>query len=133
MHAAVPRFFVEPDQVAGGRATLTGLDANHLSRALRAQVGETIVIVESGSVEHGLRLDEVTSAQVGSGAIVWSRPVDGEPRLAVHVLQAVPAQAMDATVEALTEAGAATSPCSPTGRCPDPIRRELSTASSGGA
>src|SRR3984893_988726 len=107
MHAAVPRFFLEHDQVAGGRATLTGLDANHLSRALRAQVGETIVIVENGSVEHGLRLDEVTPAQV-SGAIVWSRPVEGEPLLAVHVLQAVPAQAMDATVEALTEAGAAT-------------------------
>ena len=49
----------------------------------------------------------MTPARV-SGAIVWSRPVDGEPRLAVHVLQAIPAQAMDATVEALTEAGAAT-------------------------
>ena len=106
MHAAVPRFFVEPDQVANGRATLTGPDANHLSRALRAQVGETVVIVEDGRVEHGLRLDDVTPSRV-SGAIVWSRPVDGEPRLAVHVLQAVPAQAMDATVEALTEAGAA--------------------------
>ena len=107
MHAAVPRFFVEPDQVAGGRATLTGNDASHLSRALRALVGETIVIVEGGRVEHGLELDEVTPSRV-SGAIVWSRPVDGEPRLAVHVLQAVPAQAMDATVEALTEVGAAT-------------------------
>jgi 16S rRNA (uracil1498-N3)-methyltransferase len=103
----MPRFFVEPDQVADGRATLTGPDANHLSRALRATVGETIVIVENGRVEHGLELDEVTTSRV-SGAIVWSRPVDGEPRLAVHVLQAVPAQAMDATVEALTEAGAAT-------------------------
>lgn len=107
MHAAMPRFFVEPDQVADGRATLTGPDANHLARALRATVGETIVIVENGRVEHGLELDEVTTSRV-SGAIVWSRPVDGEPRLAVHVLQAVPAQAMDATVEALTEAGAAT-------------------------
>ena len=107
MQAAVPRFFVEPDQVAGGRVTLTGADANHLSRALRALVGETIVIVEDGRVEHGLQLDEVTPSRV-SGAIVWSRAVDGEPRLAVHVLQAVPAQAMDATVEALTEAGAAT-------------------------
>jgi 16S rRNA (uracil1498-N3)-methyltransferase len=107
MHAAVPRFFVEPDQVAGGRATLTGTDANHLSRALRALVGETIVIVEDGRIEHGVELDVVTPARV-SGAIVWSRPVDGEPRLSVHVLQAVPAQAMDATVEALTEAGAAT-------------------------
>jgi 16S rRNA (uracil1498-N3)-methyltransferase len=103
----MPRFFVESDQVADGRATLTGPDANHLARALRATVGETIVIVENGRVEHGLELDEVTTSRV-SGAIVWSRPVDGEPRLAVHVLQAVPAQAMDATVEALTEAGAAT-------------------------
>ena len=103
----MPRFFVEPDQVVDGRATLTGHDANHLSRALRTLVGETIVIVEDGSVEHGVKLDEVTPARV-SGAILWSRPVGGEPRLAVHVLQAVPAQAMDATVEALTEAGAAT-------------------------
>jgi 16S rRNA (uracil1498-N3)-methyltransferase len=54
-----------------------------------------------------VQLDEVTPSRV-SGAIVWSRAVDGEPRLAVHVLQAIPAQAMDATVEALTEAGAAT-------------------------
>jgi 16S rRNA (uracil1498-N3)-methyltransferase len=106
MHAAVPRFFVDPDQVQSGRATLLGHDANHLSRALRAAPGETIVIVEAGSVEHGLRLDEVTPSRV-SGSIVWSRPATGEPRLAVHVLQAVPAQAMDATVEALTEAGAA--------------------------
>src|SRR5580700_6071946 len=107
MHAAVPRFFVEPDQVSGGRATLTGADANHLSRALRTVVGDTIVIVEDGRVEHGLELDEVTTSRV-SGAIVWSRAVVGEPRLAVHVLQAIPAQAMDATVEALTETGAAT-------------------------
>ena len=107
MHAAVPRFFVDPDQVSDGRATLTGSDASHLSRALRAMVGETIVIVEDGRVEHGIRLDEVTPLRV-SGAIVWSRPAAGEPLLAVHVLQAVPAQAMDATVEALTEAGATT-------------------------
>jgi 16S rRNA (uracil1498-N3)-methyltransferase len=107
MQAAVPRFFVEPDQVSDGRATLTGHDASHLSRALRATVGETIVIVEDGRLEHGIQLDEVTPLRV-SGAIVWSRPAAGEPRLAVHVLQAVPAQAMDATVEALTEAGATT-------------------------
>jgi len=106
MHAAVPRFFVDPDQVADGRATLAGADANHLARALRALAGQTIVIVEGGAIEHGLQLDEVTPSRV-SGAIVWSRPVSGEPRLSVHALQAVPAQAMDATVESLTEAGAA--------------------------
>src|SRR6202030_744480 len=82
-------------------------DAKHLSRSLRALPGQTIIIVEGGTVEHGLLLDEVSPAHV-AGAIVWSRAVGGEPRLAVHVLQAVPAQAMDATVEALTETGAFT-------------------------
>jgi 16S rRNA (uracil1498-N3)-methyltransferase len=105
MHAAVPRFFVVPGQIVDERATLSTADSAHLSRSLRARPGETIVVVEAGIVEHGVLLDDVTPARV-SGKVVWSRAVSGEPRLAVHVLQAVPAQAMDATVEALTEAGA---------------------------
>ena len=100
----MPRFFVDASQVDGDRATLTSADAEHLARSLRARPGETIVIVEGGAVEHGVRLDEVSAARV-SGVIVWSRAAKGEPRLAVHVLQAVPAQGMDATVEALSEAG----------------------------
>ena len=106
MHAAMPRFFVAPDQIAHERATLSAADSAHLSRSLRARPGETIVVVEAGTVEHGVLLEDVTPTRV-SGRVVWSRAVMGEPRLAVHVLQAVPAQAMDATVEALTEAGAA--------------------------
>jgi len=105
MHAAMPRFFVDPSQIADGRATLTAADSAHLSRSLRARPGETIVVVAGGSVEHGVLLDEVTAPRA-SGRVIWSRAASGEPRLAVHVLQALPAHAMDATVEALTEAGA---------------------------
>jgi 16S rRNA (uracil1498-N3)-methyltransferase len=64
------------------------------------------VVVEAGRIEHGVLLEEVTPGRV-SGRVIWSRPATGEPRLAVHVLQAVPAHAMDATIEALTEAGVA--------------------------
>lgn len=106
MRAAMPRFFVDASQIVNDRATLIDADAEHLARSLRARPGETIVVVAGGAVEYGVVLNEVTSSRV-SGAVVWSRPVSGEPRLAVHVLQAVPAQAMDATVEALTVAGAA--------------------------
>jgi 16S rRNA (uracil1498-N3)-methyltransferase len=105
MHAAMPRFFVAPGQVVDERATLSAADSAHLSRSLRARPGETIVVVEGGTIEHGVMLEDVTPARV-SGKVIWSRAVMGEPRLAVHVLQAVPALAMDATVEALTEAGA---------------------------
>lgn len=106
MHAAVPRFFIDASQVSEQRATLTGPDAEHLSRSLRARAGEVIVVVEGGAVEYGVQLDEVTPARV-SGAIIWSRPATGEPRLAVHVVQAVPAQGTDDTIEALVVAGAA--------------------------
>jgi 16S rRNA (uracil1498-N3)-methyltransferase len=92
--------------VHDGRATLFAADAEHLTRSLRARPGETIVVVAGGAVEHGVVLEEVTTSRV-SGTIAWSRPVSGEPRLAVHVLQAIPAQTMDATIEALTVAGAA--------------------------
>ena len=64
------------------------------------------MVVAGGAVEHGVVLQEVSTAQV-SGTVVWSRPASGEPRLAIHVLQAIPAQAMDETIEALTVAGAA--------------------------
>jgi 16S rRNA (uracil1498-N3)-methyltransferase len=102
----MPRFFVGPEQIADGRVTLLAEDSAHLSRSLRARPGETIVVVAEGTVEHGVVLEEVTPERV-SGRVIWSRAVSGEPRLAVHVLQAVPAHAMDATIEALTEAGAA--------------------------
>lgn len=101
----MPRFFVDPDQVDNGRVTLTGRDADHIARSLRTRPGETIVVVERAAREHGVLLDEVAPSGV-SGTIVWSRPAAGEPRLAIHVLQAVPAHAMDATVEALADAGA---------------------------
>lgn len=63
-------------------------------------------MVAGRTVEHGVLLEDVTPERV-SGRVIWSRPASGEPRLAVHVLQAVPAHAMDATIEALTEAGVA--------------------------
>lgn len=106
MRAAMPRFFVDASQIENDHATLVDADAEHLARSLRARPGETVVIVADGTVEHGVVLQEITAARV-SGTVVWSRPVSGEPRLAVRVLQAIPAQTMDATIEALTVAGAA--------------------------
>jgi 16S rRNA (uracil1498-N3)-methyltransferase len=102
----MPRFFVNASQIEGDRATVTASDAEHLARSLRARTGETIVVVENGTIEHGVRLEEVSASRV-SGVIVWTRPASGEPRLVIHVLQALPAQGMDATVEALSEAGVA--------------------------
>jgi 16S rRNA (uracil1498-N3)-methyltransferase len=104
--AVMPRFFISSDQVHDGSAVVLGADAAHLTRTLRVRPGELVVVVEAGSVEHGVRIDDVSAARV-SGRITWSRPATGEPGHQVHVVQAVPAKGMELAVEALTEAGAA--------------------------
>lgn len=104
--AHVPRFFVSAAAVQGGRAAVEGGDAAHLARSLRAVPGERIVVVDDAGMEHGVTLDSVGAARI-EGAVEWSRPATGEPRLEVHVVQALAKDGMDDLVEALAEAGAA--------------------------
>jgi 16S rRNA (uracil1498-N3)-methyltransferase len=102
----VPRFFVLAEQVSGGRVLIEGDDAAHLARALRAAPGERVVVADSAGFEHGVRLSAVTAERV-DGEVEWSRPATGEPRLEVHVVQAIAKEGMDDVVEALAEVGAA--------------------------
>lgn len=84
---------------------IAGTDAYHLAKSLRAQAGEEIVVVDSRGVEHGVVLDTVTTAAV-AGLVRWSRPATGEPRLRVHVLQALPRDGMEIAIDAMVQAGA---------------------------
>jgi 16S rRNA (uracil1498-N3)-methyltransferase len=102
----VPRFFVPQAAVRDGRAAIEGDDAAHLARSLRAAPGERIVVVDAAGEEHGVRIEQVSAARV-EGAVEWSRTATGEPRLEVHVVQALAKEGMDELVEALAEVGAA--------------------------
>ncbi|MGH7687125.1 MAG: RsmE family RNA methyltransferase [Candidatus Dormibacteria bacterium] len=103
----VPRFFVDAGAVHGDVVHIGGESAIHLARSLRARAGESIVVVEAGTIEHGVVLTDVGATQV-SGRIEWSRPATGESRLRIHLLQAIPARGFDDTIEALAIAGADT-------------------------
>jgi len=61
----VPRIFVEPAAVRGGRVLIDGAAARHLSASLRARAGDTLVVVEAGRTEHGVVLDDVGRCWVG--------------------------------------------------------------------
>jgi 16S rRNA (uracil1498-N3)-methyltransferase len=102
----VPRFFLPAGAVDGGRAVIEGADAAHLARSLRARPGERVVVVDAGGTEHGVVLEEVEPGRA-TGSVEWSRPATGEPGARVLVLQALPAEGMDAAVEGLAEVGAA--------------------------
>lgn len=102
----MPRFFLPAGAVDGGMAVIEGADAAHLARSLRARPGERVTVVDAEGVEHGVVLEHVQPERA-HGRIEWSRPATGEPAARVHVLQALPAEGMDAAVEALAEVGAA--------------------------
>lgn len=102
----MPRIFVESGDVLDGRVRVAGADALHLNRSLRTRAGESIIVVEAGTVEHGVVVEESARGQV-VGRIAWSRPATGEPRLTAHILQALPQRGMDDVVEALAQVGAA--------------------------
>jgi 16S rRNA (uracil1498-N3)-methyltransferase len=101
----MPRFFIPASAVAGGVAVIEGDDAAHLARSLRAAAGERVVVADDGGVEHGVRLVAVSAERV-EGEVEWSRPATGEPRVEVHVVQALAKDGMDELVEALAEVGA---------------------------
>jgi 16S rRNA (uracil1498-N3)-methyltransferase len=100
------RFFVGDDAVVDGVVIVEGQTAQHLARSLRMRAGDSIVVVDRGGHEHGVRLRRVSSDRV-EGDVSWSRTPTGEPRLRITVVQALPRERMEDCVDVLVEAGAA--------------------------
>lgn len=99
----MPSFFAER---AGGRVTITGADARHLARSLRARVGEEIEVIDPAGYMLAVRLDSV-SPDVVAGAVVSERPHNPEPTARITIAIAnLPAPALELVLSRCTEAGA---------------------------
>ncbi len=100
----MPFFFAERE---GGRAIITGADAGHLTRSLRARPGEEIQVVDPGGWLLTVRLESVSSKRV-EGVIVAEEVHQPEP--ARHVVVAIshlPAASLELVLSRCTEVGAA--------------------------
>lgn len=99
----MPSFFARRE---GGRALITGADASHLARSLRARVGEEIEVVDPAGLMLTVRLDVVTPERV-EGTVVGERAHDPEPTARITVAIAnLPAPALELVLSRCTEAGA---------------------------
>jgi 16S rRNA (uracil1498-N3)-methyltransferase len=99
----LPSFFAKR---AGGRVTITGADARHLARSLRARVGEEIEVIDPLGYMLNVRLDAVSPDQV-EGVVVGERPHDPEPTAKITIAIAnLPAPALELVLSRCTEAGA---------------------------
>ena len=103
----MPHFFVRPE---GDRVTLTGEDAAHLTRSLRARPGELISAVDPGDGREGrllaVRLVSVSPREV-AGVIEEARPHHSEPLARITIgLALLPATALEQALTHCTELGA---------------------------
>ncbi len=55
----MPRFFVEPDVICEGTATVSGGDAYHIARSLRMAVGDEITLADGSGKEYLCRLTKI--------------------------------------------------------------------------
>ena len=99
----MPSFFAQRE---GGRAVITGGDARHLARSLRARVGEEIQVVDPAGSLLTVRLDRVSVERV-EGVIVAEHEHRPEPeaRITVAIAQ-LPAPALELVLSRCTEIGA---------------------------
>ena len=99
----MPSFFAERE---GGRVAITGGDARHLARSLRARVGEEIEVVDPAGYMLTVRLDAVSPDKV-EGVVVSERPHRPEPVARITIAIAnLPGPALELVLSRCTEAGA---------------------------
>lgn len=102
------RFFVRPEQIQNGTATLDEGDAYHLRVVLKAALGEPVAILDGTGREWQGRLAQLgkTRATVTLGEAFWPAT---EPRTQITVAQALPkmAEKMEHVLQHGTEIGVA--------------------------
>jgi 16S rRNA (uracil1498-N3)-methyltransferase len=100
-------FFIEPSDVAGGRAALSGAEARHVKNVLRLKPGDAVRLFDGTGVEYVGVIDTLPPGKV-EVTITASRPAAGCPRLPVSVAQGfLKEKKMDRLVRQLSELGAA--------------------------
>jgi 16S rRNA (uracil1498-N3)-methyltransferase len=101
------RFFVPPDSFSGDKVRLEGDLAHRLSRVLRLQSGDAVVLLDGGGLEYETRLEEVGPRCV-TGAVLGRRPGLPEPRVRLVLCQSlVKGERFDWVLEKGTELGVA--------------------------
>ncbi len=100
----MPRFFIDEDAVAGGRITVSGSDAAHISYSLRMKTGEELVFCRAGT-DYRCRIASITPENVFCD-IIEETPSDCEPTIKLTLFQALPkSDKMEQIIQKTVELG----------------------------
>lgn len=102
----MPRFFVTSSQIDGDKVTILGEDAHHISRALRAAVGDPVTVCDMSRTEYECELTDFLPDRVVA-RILSSHAADTEPPLRITLYQALPkGDKLDTVIQKAVECGA---------------------------
>lgn len=102
----MPRFFLH-NMPTGDLVTLTGDDANHISRALRMAVGDRLTLCDGRGTDYDSEIIEITAREV-TARLCSSAPSIGEPDVRVILFQGLPkGDKMELIVQKSVELGVA--------------------------
>ena len=102
----MPRFFVTSSQIEGEVVTILGEDAHHISRALRAAAGDSVVVCDMSRTEYDCVLTDFLPDRV-LARVVSVHPSDTEPPVQITLYQALPkGDKLDTVIQKAVECGA---------------------------
>ena len=102
----MPRFFIQSADLAGGRAVITGEDAQHITKALRMKPGEHVTLCDEAGVEYETVL--LLTGERVECEILSAKPSENEPPYRAVVYQAlVKGDRFETVLMKATELGAA--------------------------
>lgn len=101
------RYFISPEDLSQDRAVLSGDDAHHLRRVMRAEIGAEVILCDGTGKEYAAKVREFHKDQVLL-EIVEERKSFGEPRVNVWIAQSLPkADKLETVIQKGTEVGVA--------------------------
>ena len=103
----MPRFFVEPDAICNGSATVAGGDAYHIARSLRMAVGDDITLADGSGREYICRLVKIRDEEC-TAEVLSARASTSESPAEITLYMAYPkSDKLELIIQKAVELGAA--------------------------
>ena len=103
----MPRFFVEPDAILDGTATVAGGDAYHIARSLRMAVGDEITLADGSGREYICRLVKIRDEEC-TAEVLSARASTSESPAEITLYMAYPkSDKLELIIQKAVELGAA--------------------------
>jgi 16S rRNA (uracil1498-N3)-methyltransferase len=99
------RFFVSRENIFKDGITIEGEDVQHISRVLRLEEGDKIVLCDQRGTDYHVEIESMSKHSIRT-SIIDKEPSKGEPSIEVVLYQGVPKSTkMDLIIQKCTEMG----------------------------